>query len=304
MYSPLSDTSQLLRKHAADIATQYSRDRLLSREASTVKTVLLEQATMLEGYIADSDARADSMTHVESLDRMVLAREMNTRGLVLLKNALLWDVTTSSRQKINKLQQERKSLNPNNPHCKAIDREIEGLRGVITTVERLRKYNPNHLPVPYRRKDDVGSDGGDNSDVSIPNTNTDSGTGGGSGGGSFNPAEPRVPAGEPGGGEWTSGGDGDESTQVAQEIPLPPLEEFPTDPTIPPGAGWEWKGNGTPGTQGNWVNQETGEKLNPDMDHPPPIGPHYDYTDPEGNQYRWFPDGTMAPKVIVGGIIA
>lgn len=82
-------------------------------------------------------------------------------------------------------------------------------------------------------------------------------------------------------------------------IVRPPVENFPTDPTQPPGPGFEWRGapGSTPGSpNGNWYNPNTGESLRPDMSHPEPIGPHYDYRAPSGDWYRWFPNGNMAPK--------
>ncbi len=42
---------------------------------------------------------------------------------------------------------------------------------------------------------------------------------------------------------------------------------------------------------------ETGESLHPDLNHPQPIGPHWDYVDPRGGQWRISPDGsTITPK--------
>ncbi len=71
--------------------------------------------------------------------------------------------------------------------------------------------------------------------------------------------------------------------------PIPPL---PDDPAHCPGDGWEWRGNGPPGSgKGNWVNPETGGKLHPDFGHPPPKGPHWGYTDLDGNKWDFFPDG-------------
>jgi regulatory protein len=138
----------------------------------------------------------------------------------------------------------------------------------------------------------------------------------------YSPNQPRVPAGNSDGGQWTNDGAGAASAQVAsssvrqaQEIlpffarppvivrpplirPPPPFEEYPTEPAKPPGPGWEWKGeNPTPGSrEGNWYKPETRESLHPEMDHKPPIGPHWDYRAPDGNWYRWFPDGRMEPK--------
>lgn len=142
----------------------------------------------------------------------------------------------------------------------------------------------------------------------------------------YNPDEPRVPAGQPGGGQWTTGGaatsvNGAETrsgTQpaastadphIAQILPpllfedplfvRPPLAEFPKDPKLPPGPDFEWRGQ--PGSQpgdpdGSWYNPKTKESLHPDMDHPPPAEPHYDYRAPDKRQYRWFPDGRMELK--------
>jgi uncharacterized Zn-binding protein involved in type VI secretion len=82
-------------------------------------------------------------------------------------------------------------------------------------------------------------------------------------------------------------------------IPKSPAPEFPTDPTKPPSPEYQWRGR--PGSEpggkdGNYHNPETGESLRPDLDHPPPQGPHWDYRDPEGTWWRWFPDGSMEQK--------
>jgi RHS repeat-associated protein len=70
------------------------------------------------------------------------------------------------------------------------------------------------------------------------------------------------------------------------------------DPTQAPGEGWEWRGNGSPGSgQGSWYNPNTGESLHPDFGHPAPIGPHWDYVDKDKKKWRLFPDGTIKPKV-------
>lgn len=143
----------------------------------------------------------------------------------------------------------------------------------------------------------------------------------------YNPDQPRVPAGQSGGGQWTSeagsgaasdlidSADGAETgpvlqpaastsnSHVAQIPPLlfeqplfarPPLAEFPKDPKLPPGPGYQWHGRSgsQPGDPfGGWYNPKTRESLHPDMGHDPPIGPHWDYIAPNGLRYRWFPDG-------------
>lgn len=69
------------------------------------------------------------------------------------------------------------------------------------------------------------------------------------------------------------------------------------DPSVPPGEEWEWRGQGPVGSsQGSWYNPSTGEVLHPDINHPPPIGPHYDYKARDGREYRWYRDGHLEPK--------
>lgn len=65
------------------------------------------------------------------------------------------------------------------------------------------------------------------------------------------------------------------------------------DPTNPPGDDWEWRG----GDAGGWYNPKTRESLHPDLNHPQPIGPHYDWK-VRGSKDAWrvFPDGTVKPK--------
>ena len=69
------------------------------------------------------------------------------------------------------------------------------------------------------------------------------------------------------------------------------------DPTKAPGEGWEWRGKGPVGSsRGSWYNPGTDESLHPDLNHPDPIGPHWDVVDPDGKEFRWFPDGRIEPK--------
>lgn len=79
----------------------------------------------------------------------------------------------------------------------------------------------------------------------------------------------------------------------AEKIP-----EYPgDDPTKAPGDEWEWRGKGTPESgEGSWYNPKTGESLHPDLGHGEPVGPHWDYTAPNGNQYRIYPDGSWTLK--------
>lgn len=71
------------------------------------------------------------------------------------------------------------------------------------------------------------------------------------------------------------------------------------DPSESPGPGWEWRGNGPLGSdRGSWYNPLTDQSLHPDLDHPGPIGPHYDYKGPDtgGQKVRIYP-GEEIPEV-------
>jgi len=69
------------------------------------------------------------------------------------------------------------------------------------------------------------------------------------------------------------------------------------DPSKCPGQGFEWRGKGKPGSsRGSWYNKETGESLHPDLDHPIPKKPHWDYQGPSGNKARLNTDGTWEWK--------
>jgi RHS repeat-associated protein len=76
-------------------------------------------------------------------------------------------------------------------------------------------------------------------------------------------------------------------------------QKFPgTDPSkTPPGFEWRGKPGSAPGSkEGNFYNPKTGESFRPDLNHPDPVGPHWDYRDPGGKWWRIKPDGTMEPK--------
>ena len=84
---------------------------------------------------------------------------------------------------------------------------------------------------------------------------------------------------------------------IIADNPHYPVPDLPKDPTQPPGEGWEWHGKPpTGGGEGAWVNPGTGEALHPDLDHPSPIGPHWDWKDPSGKPWRIFPDGRVEPR--------
>ncbi len=82
------------------------------------------------------------------------------------------------------------------------------------------------------------------------------------------------------------------------------LEEPPITPRPILPEGWR-PGNSMPkgfrpppNPKGNWFNPKTGESLRPDLNHPEPVRPHFDYRDPAGKWWRIFEDGTREPKSI------
>ena len=75
--------------------------------------------------------------------------------------------------------------------------------------------------------------------------------------------------------------------------------KFPgNDPTVSPGEGFEWRGTGPVGSpEGAWYNSNTKVTLHPNLDHPAPVGPHWDYGIKGTNEwYRIFPDGSIEPR--------
>ena len=70
----------------------------------------------------------------------------------------------------------------------------------------------------------------------------------------------------------------------------PRIPDYPGDDPEGAPEGYEWRGKGKQGSsQGNYHNPNTGESLHPDLDHGPPIGPHWDYWGPDGVKIRIFP---------------
>ena len=67
----------------------------------------------------------------------------------------------------------------------------------------------------------------------------------------------------------------DKSPDIDED--LPNIEYPGDDPTVAP-EGFEWRGKGKQGSkEGSYYNPKTGGSLHPDLDHPAPIGPHWDY---------------------------
>ncbi len=72
------------------------------------------------------------------------------------------------------------------------------------------------------------------------------------------------------------------------------------DPKKCPGEGFKWRGKGEVGSKkGKWVkgDRKDKEELYPDLDHPNPIGPHWDYWGPDFPKgIRIKPDGNFEEK--------
>ncbi len=92
-----------------------------------------------------------------------------------------------------------------------------------------------------------------------------------------------------------SGGGGFQGTKGAGNTNVP---KYPgNNPSKQPGPGYKWRGSGDPSSgKGNWYNPTTDQTLHPDLNHPGPIGPHWDYKAPDGTWYRINPDGSVLPK--------
>lgn len=81
---------------------------------------------------------------------------------------------------------------------------------------------------------------------------------------------------------------------VLPEVKIPEAGELPWTPGISPGSDWTWHGPGEPETGvGNWVNDKTGQKLHPDLNHPLPRGPHWGVKQPDGSRWDVYPDGRV-----------
>jgi len=90
-----------------------------------------------------------------------------------------------------------------------------------------------------------------------------------------------------------------------QKETLPDVTYPGDDPTKAPD-GYEWKGKGPQGSnQGNYFNDDTGESLHQDLNHPKGIDPHWDYNYRGSGCKGWriFPDGSIVAKA-VGGFYA
>lgn len=74
--------------------------------------------------------------------------------------------------------------------------------------------------------------------------------------------------------------------------------ELGNDPAKPPNNKFTWKGSDKPKTgKGSWVNGKTNERLHPDLKHPGPKKPHWDYWNKTtGDEIRLNTDGSWEYK--------
>lgn len=80
-----------------------------------------------------------------------------------------------------------------------------------------------------------------------------------------------------------------------EDQPQTPDVKYPgNDPGQSPGDDYEWRGKEpVGGDKGAWINKNTGEQWHPDLNHQPPKGPHWDYTDVLGFVWSVFEDGRI-----------
>ena len=104
---------------------------------------------------------------------------------------------------------------------------------------------------------------------------------------------------------WAVSDSQDESTvsearagsEEATDVTEVPDVTYPGDDPAEAPDGTSWRGSGPQGSKdGNYYNQETGESWHPDLDHPDPIGPHWDYRDRAGAWWRIGKGNIITPK--------
>jgi Bacterial toxin 37 len=85
---------------------------------------------------------------------------------------------------------------------------------------------------------------------------------------------------------------------IFNKSPHPPDVDYPGDDATqaPEGYGWRGQPGSKPGDKdGNYYNPKDQTSFRPDLDHGPPIDPHWDFRDPDGNWWRIFKDGRKVP---------
>ncbi len=81
---------------------------------------------------------------------------------------------------------------------------------------------------------------------------------------------------------------GDGSSAAMAVVPPFGPPPIPPNPNTSPGPDWEWRGS-PDGKLGAWYNPKTKETLHPHLDHGPGKDPHWEWIDPYGNSWDYFP---------------
>jgi hypothetical protein len=92
---------------------------------------------------------------------------------------------------------------------------------------------------------------------------------------------------------------GDDWLWVHNQCRMPDAWGLPSTGSQRPLPNYEWRGRpgSRPGdSNGSWYNPKDGTVLYPDLNHPQPIGPHWDYKDTDGQWWRLFPNGDLGIK--------
>lgn len=72
------------------------------------------------------------------------------------------------------------------------------------------------------------------------------------------------------------------------------IEAGLVSPSSKPADDYVWRGKEpVGGDKGACINPNTGEQWHPDLDHPLPKGPHWDYADIDGIVWSVFKDGRI-----------
>ena len=103
------------------------------------------------------------------------------------------------------------------------------------------------------------------------------------------------------GGVFSKNDDAKPEPDKGESCPARPEFDW-NDPTVPPvgsdGKPWPWRGPDAPGgSRGGYVNPNNPDQsAHPDLNHPDPVGPHWDFTDRKSGGWRVYPDGSVRPK--------
>ena len=87
----------------------------------------------------------------------------------------------------------------------------------------------------------------------------------------------------------------DEETSGNDKVaPKTPDVTYPGDDPAEAPDGYEWRGpDEQGGERGGYANPTGKDSWHPDLNHKPPVKPHWDYNDGFGNKWRVFPDGLI-----------